>query len=71
MAETEMTPRKETERAAKKGREFMSALKGAAEVCEEEEFSFDVMAADLMEFRSRVEGIVVNLEQHIHVGSVG
>jgi hypothetical protein len=71
MPETEMTPRKETERAAKKGREFMSALKGAAEVCKEEEFSFDVMAADLMEFRSRVEGIVVNLEQHIHVGSVG
>lgn len=70
MTDNEMTPKKETERAIKKGREFVKYLKSAKEVCEEEG-TYMNFAADLGEFQRRVEGICVNLEQHIAAGSVG
>jgi hypothetical protein len=70
MTDNEMTPKKETERAIKKGRDFVKGLKSAQEICTEDG-GFDVFAADLGEFQRRVEGICVNLEQHVAAGNVG
>lgn len=69
MPEGEMTARSEMERAVQAGRKFEKALKSASEICIEE--NWDVMGADLGEFKSRVAGICTNLEQHLAAGSVG